>query len=217
MNYLVAGRFDAALEEAAQADAIGDEIGDPRLKTYAGFMAAWVEASRGNGDQALVASRRSRELAPDRVSHAFASMILGYALLQAGDHRGAREQLEPLVAEFESFGFPQWQGWASTLIAETYRLDGESEVAAAFVDRGLRVATQARYWYAVGFGERIAARIARDCGRPEASSRGFDRATEIFARIGARFEETRTRDDARVEVPVANGSSSTFGDRPSGL
>ena len=132
MNHILAGSFDAALAEASRAHAIGEEIGDPRLQTYAGFMAAWVEASRGNCESALTICRRSRELAPDRVSHAFASMILGYSLLQAGDHAAAREQLESLVTEFESFGFPQWQAWASTLTAETYRLDFWLDIAAAW-------------------------------------------------------------------------------------
>jgi len=49
------------------------------------------------------------------------------------------------------------------------------------------------------------------------AARGCERAAEIVARIGAGFEATRTRDDARFEVPVANGSGSTFGNRPSGL
>ena len=39
MNHLLTGRFEAALEETARADAVGKEIGDPRLQTYAGFTA----------------------------------------------------------------------------------------------------------------------------------------------------------------------------------
>lgn len=202
MNHLVAGTFDAALAEAAQADGIGEDIGDPRLQTYAGFLTAWVEASRGNCEKALAVCRRSHQLAPDRVSRAFASMILGFALLQAGDHRGARQQAEPLVAEFECFGFPQWQAWASTIAAETHRLDGALDAAGALAARGLKLAVQSRYWYAVGFGERVAARIAVDSGRPADAARAFERAADTFARIGARFEETRTRDEARRAVPA---------------
>jgi DNA-binding winged helix-turn-helix (wHTH) protein/tetratricopeptide (TPR) repeat protein len=196
MNHLHTGEFEAALAEAVNADTVGKEIGDPRLQTYAGFTAAWVEASRGNCGTAVALSRGSREQAPDRVSRAYASMILGYALLEAGDHRAARDQLEPIVTELESFGFPQWQAWASTLTGETHRLDGALTVAATFVERGLDVARQARYWYAVGFAERIAGRIARDRGYREESVAAFDRALQTFERIGARFEATRTHSEA---------------------
>ena len=44
--------------EAARADAVGKEIGDPRLQTYAGFTAGWVEASRGNHEPAIAAVPR---------------------------------------------------------------------------------------------------------------------------------------------------------------
>ena len=47
MNHLLTGRFDAALGEAARADEVGREIGDPRLQTYAGFTVGWVETTRG--------------------------------------------------------------------------------------------------------------------------------------------------------------------------
>lgn len=208
MNHVLAGSFDAALAEAAHAQAVGEAIGDPRLQTYAGFMTAWVEASRGNCERALAACRRSREQAPDRVSHAFTSMVLGYALLEAGDHRAARERLEPLVAKFESFGFPQWQAWASTLTGETYRLDGALDTAEAFVERGLDIAADAHYGYAAGFGARIAARIARDRRQLAESAAAFDRALQTFERIGARFEEARTRKEA------ARGSTQSTEPRP---
>jgi DNA-binding winged helix-turn-helix (wHTH) protein/tetratricopeptide (TPR) repeat protein len=196
MNHLIAGRFDAALADAAHAHAVGEDIGDPRLQTYAGFLAGWVEASRGNCDIALSVCRRSEAQAPDRVSRAYASLILGYALLESGEPRAARERLEPLVAELESFGFPQWQAWASTLTGETYRVDGNLDAAASFVEPGRRLAMHTGYRYAVGFAERISARIARDRGHLAEASAAFDRALQTFAQIGARFEEARTRQDA---------------------
>jgi DNA-binding winged helix-turn-helix (wHTH) protein/tetratricopeptide (TPR) repeat protein len=200
MNHLLAGNFETALAEAAHADAEGKEMDDPRLRTYAGFLAGWVEASRGNHETALATCRRSLEQAPDRVSRAYASMVLGYALLEAGDHSGARERLEPIIAELESFGFLQWHAWTSILTGETYRLDGALDIAEALVTRGLEVATQAPYWYAVGFAERIAGRIARDRGDREESAAAFNRALQTFERIGARFEEARTRAEAACRI-----------------
>jgi hypothetical protein len=64
---------------------------------------------------------------------------------------------------------------------ETYRLDGALDVAETLVERGLDVARQARYWYAVGFAERIAGRIARDRGCRDESAAAFDRAASLGA------------------------------------
>ena len=47
INYLLEGNFPATLAEAERAEAFGREIGDPRLQTYAGYVAGWAEASRG--------------------------------------------------------------------------------------------------------------------------------------------------------------------------
>ena len=193
MNHGLAGDFDPALVEAANADRVGKAIGDPRLQTYAGFTIGWLEASRGNHATATAAGRRSRDQAPDRVSRAYASMFLGYALIEAGDHRSAQELLEPTVTELHSFGIPQWLAWASILTGETYRRDGDVDRAGTFVARGLDIATKAKYWYAVGFAERIAARIARDRGRPEDSTTAVRRSLQTFERIGARFEAERSR------------------------
>jgi DNA-binding winged helix-turn-helix (wHTH) protein/tetratricopeptide (TPR) repeat protein len=196
MNHVLTGDFDDALTEAARADTVGEEIDDPRLRTYAGFLTAWVEASRGDYETALAVGRRSRDQAPDRVSHAYVSLLLGYAFLEAGDHQSARARLEPAGAELESFGFQQWHAWALVLTAETYRRDGSLDAAASFVERGLGIAHRVQYWYAVGFGHRIAARIALDRGRIADACRAFECAFRTFDRVGARFEASRTRDEA---------------------
>jgi hypothetical protein len=127
-------------------------------------------------------------------------MFLSYSLLEAGEHRAARVLLEPIVDEFQTFGIPQWQAWSSILTGETYRLDGALDIAATFVDRGLNVAKQARYWYAVGFAERIAGRVARDRWLREESVAAFDRAVHTFEQIGARFEEARTRNGEGIAL-----------------
>jgi tetratricopeptide (TPR) repeat protein len=210
MNHLVQGDFEAALAEAHMADAVGKEIGDPRLQTYAAFADGWVEATRGNDAAAVAACQRSREQAPDRVSRAYASMVLGFALIGQGDHAQARTILEPVVAELEGFALPQWHGFAAALTAETYRLDARLDVAGTLVQRALDVMTRAQYWYGVAFAQRVAARIALDRGTLDEDTLTFDDATQTFERIGARFEAQQTRDERdRLNGAIRNPRSGT--------
>ncbi len=178
MNHLLTGRFDAALGEAARADEVGRNIGDPRLQTYAGFTVGWVETSRGHSAEAIEICRRALEQAPDRVSRAYASMILGWALLEDGKHLEALERLQPTVTEIEGFGFPQWQALTAVFAAEALRREGRLAEAESMVERGLCVAVGAEYWYAVGFAQRTAGHILRDKGSSARGDREARRGRE---------------------------------------
>ena len=131
-------------------------------------------------------------------------MLLGYAVLEYGDAPRARALLEPVVAEFERFGFPQWHGWAATHTAEALRLEGRLAEAAAAAQRGLEVARQAQYWYAVAFSHRVRGRIARDEGRLGEAAAELAQALSTFERIGGAFEAARTRLDVAM-VARASG------------
>ena len=196
LNHLLAGAFEFALAAARCADEVGQEIGDPRLRSYAAFTTGWIEISHGHSDVAIAACRASLEQAPDRVSRAYASLFLAFVLLEHGDHEEGLERLQPTLVELEEFAFPQWHGLASVLIGEGLRLDGRLEEACRATQQGIEIATRVRYWYAVALGERIAARIARDGGDAHVAIAAFDRARSLFERIGARFEEARTRKEA---------------------
>ncbi|HUG53584.1 MAG TPA: hypothetical protein VMR21_08280, partial [Vicinamibacteria bacterium] len=198
MNHLHEGRFEEALAAGARADETGRAMGDPRLQSYAGFLAGWVEASRGNAEAAIALCETSRDRAPDRVSQVYATMFLGHAVLEYGDAAGARALLEPVVAELEGFGFPQWQGWSSTGLAEALRIEGRLEEAEAAARGGLEVAVRAEYWYAAGFAHRVLGRIARDGGRLAEAAADLERARATFERIGAAFEAARTRLDIAI-------------------
>ncbi len=203
-SHRLVGDFEAALADAARADAVGREIDDPRLQTYAGYTVAWVEASRGNHEAAIARGRRSLELAPDRVSRAYASLFLGYALLEAGDHERAQDMFRPALPELEGFPIPYWQSLAETFTGEALRLQGRLDEAAGFVERGIQTATRVGYSYGMGFGHRIAGRLARDRGaEPEASSQ-LRQALEIFERASAVFEAARTRLDL-AEIAARRG------------
>jgi tetratricopeptide (TPR) repeat protein len=192
VNHLLTGDFEEALTEAGRANAVGKDIGDPRLETYAGYTTGWIEASRGNAEIAIAACRASLEKAPDRVSRAYAALFLAFALLEQGDHDQALQRLGPTMTELEGFAFPQWHALAAVLIGEAHRRGRRLEEAATATRTGIEIATSAQYWYAVGIGERIAARIARDARNLQEAADAFDRALCTFNRIGARFEAART-------------------------
>jgi tetratricopeptide (TPR) repeat protein len=155
----------------------------------------WAEASRGHYEAAVARCRRSLEQAPDRVSRAYASLFLGFALLEKGDHEPARALLEPMASELDAFGLPQWHALAATLTGESLRLDKRIDEGAAFVERGIQVATRAGYTYAIAFAQRAAARLARDRGCADEASGKCQQALDTFDDSGAVFEAARTRLD----------------------
>ena len=171
MNHMLTREYESALAEAALADRVGKEIGDPRLQTYAGFTTGWIEIERGASEAAIDVTRRSLELAPDRVSRAYASMVFGYALLESGRHIEAAKPLEAAVKELESFAFPQWYALAAILMGETSRRTGSLDDAAQWTARGKAIAMRVNYRYAIDFGSRITERIERDVRAASASSR----------------------------------------------
>jgi DNA-binding winged helix-turn-helix (wHTH) protein/tetratricopeptide (TPR) repeat protein len=195
MNHLITADFDAALAEATRADLVGKEISDPRLQTYSGYTTAWIEVTRGRNDRALEVASRSRDQAPDRVSRAYATMLVGFALLEQGSSDHARELLQPVSQELEAFGFPQWQGFATMLLAESYRRVGQIEPATDAIERALSVMTRASYGYGIGFAQRVQGRIAQDCGDAVTAHARFSEALTTFERIGAPFEAARTREE----------------------
>jgi tetratricopeptide (TPR) repeat protein len=155
MNYFLTRDFEAGLAAAAAAGAVGKDIGDPRLQTYAGFTASWIEVDRGRSAAAIALARRSLEQAPDRVSRAYSSLILGHALLEAGQHEEASERLAAIISEFEAFAFPQWLGLSLILLGEARRRGGAVDEAARLVARGKEVATRANYRYAMDLAARL--------------------------------------------------------------
>lgn len=191
LNHLLLGDFEDALSEASRADGIGQTMGDPRLRTYAGFITAWVEASRGNPEAACVEGRRSLERAPDRVSRAYAALFLAFALLEQGAHDEACGSLGEVIPEFGGFRIPQFHALAAALRAGALRQQGQLEDAQRLITSGLALASSANYQYAMGIAQRTAGRIARDRGRADEAAARFAEAVSTFERIGARFEARR--------------------------
>jgi class 3 adenylate cyclase/tetratricopeptide (TPR) repeat protein len=193
LNHIAVGQFEEALAAAAQAHAVGQAISDPRLQTYAAFLAGFVHVMRGEVDLAVEICDRSRKLAPDRVSRVYASSFLALARVENGDAAGAMPLLEEVTAELERFRFPQWHGLFMACLAEAHRLKGEIAAATATIEQGLEIARRAQYWFGVGYAERVHARIALAAGDVREARTRFAGARETYARIGAVSEVARTR------------------------
>lgn len=117
----------------------------------------------------------------------------GYVHVERGEPTEAVVLLEHAVHELEGFGLPQWHGMFAASLAEAYRLVGDAAQAQTLATRGLEIARGARYWFGVGYAQRILARIARSADALDEAESGLTDALETFQSIGAEFEVARVR------------------------
>jgi len=192
-DYVLLGKFAEMQEAAARATTVGKAISDTRLQCYAAFTTSWMASMRGEAAVAIDDAERSRKLATDRVSGVYAAGFLGYAHVERGEAEAAIPLLEHAVRELEQFGFPQWHGMFTSSLAEAYRLSGNTYKALELAERGLALATSCRYWLAVGYAQRVLARIASDQGRHDDAAARLADALDTFTSISAQLEIGRVR------------------------
>jgi hypothetical protein len=120
-------------------------------------------------------------------------------LLEANEAVEAGARLEATLTELEGFGFPQWHALAAVLLGDAHRRGGRFDESAAWIARGIKVASAANYRYAVAIGERVAGRLARDTGDEDLAKAALDRAITVFTSIGASFEAERTRGEMTAD------------------
>lgn len=205
-NYFLMGELDRALAAAAEAYAIGEAIGDPRVQTPAAWLTGVAHASCGDSEQAIEACQRALDLSPDPLNTADALGWLGYTYLDKGDAPTAIGLLEQSVRQWRQFRLRPAQGCFLVLLGEAYLLDGQVDRALDLAAQGLQLTSETRYLHGVGWGQRLFGRIERARGRlPEAEAH-FHQARETFASIGARFELARTYLDL-AELAHARGSA----------
>src|SRR5215468_5545561 len=98
INLYFMGDLNTALECAVGGFAIGEELSDHRLQSYAAWNRAWFLATRGDGPDAVTWGHRSIELSPDPLNNAFSLGWTGYAYLENGDSGHALSLLERSIA-----------------------------------------------------------------------------------------------------------------------
>ena len=84
-NYSQMGEFEQALQAEGRAHAIGEDIGDPKLQSFASWVSGIIYASVGEYEAGIEACERALRRAPDPLERAIAAGCLGYAYLEKGD------------------------------------------------------------------------------------------------------------------------------------
>jgi hypothetical protein len=120
INLYFMGELDAALECAARGFTIGEELGDPRLQSYASSNHAWFAATRGDGEDAISWGHRSIELSPDPLNNAFSLGWTGYAYLEGGQAEQAISLLEQSIELLEGMRYSRVVGWFRSWLATAH-------------------------------------------------------------------------------------------------
>jgi tetratricopeptide (TPR) repeat protein len=186
------GELDAALECAASGFAIGEQLGDHRLQSYAAWNRAWFSATRGDGEDAINWGHRSIELSPDPLNNAFSLGWTGYAYLEHGQAGRAIGLLEQSIELLEAMRYSRLVGWFRGWLATAWLLAGDPVRARDQAQLGLQISTQTGFTWAVGVAQRALGTIARAEGDEHEALRYLTEALRTFQQIESRFDAACT-------------------------
>jgi len=192
LNLYFMGELDAALACAARGFAVGEELGDHRLQSYAAWNHAFFLATRGDEDEAIAWGHRSIELSPDPLNNSFSLGWTGYAYLERGDADRAIRLLEESIDLLAGMGYSRLVGWFKGWLAEAYLLRGDAAHAQTEALGGLQISGEVGFKWAVGLAQRALGNIARARGDHDEAERRLGEALQTFEAIGSRFDAGRT-------------------------
>jgi class 3 adenylate cyclase/tetratricopeptide (TPR) repeat protein/DNA-binding XRE family transcriptional regulator len=192
INLYFMGDLNAALECAAGGFAIGEQLGDHRLQSYAAWNRAWFSATRGDGQDAINWGHRSIELSPDPLNSAFSLGWTGYAYLEHGHADRAISLLEQSIELLEGMRYSRLVGWFRGWLATAYLLAGNSVRARDEALAGLQVSAGTGFTWAVGLAQRALGDIARADGDNREAVRCLNEALHTFEATESRFDAART-------------------------
>jgi tetratricopeptide (TPR) repeat protein len=192
INRYFMGQLDAALECSTGGFAIGEELGDHRLQSYAAWNRAWFAATRGDGQAAIDWGHRSIELSPDPLNNAFSLGWTGYAYLEDGDAARATVLLSQSIELLEAMSYSRLFGWFRGWLAEARLLSGDLERAREEALLGLQISQGTGFTWAVGLAQRALGYIAHAAGGHEEARRQLEAALGTFERTQSRFDAART-------------------------
>jgi class 3 adenylate cyclase/tetratricopeptide (TPR) repeat protein len=204
-NYILAGDFEEALEAAARADAIGTEIDDPRLQSYAAFATGWIHGMRGDYAAGVVACERSIERSPGPVNTAIARGLLGYVYLEQGDLDRAIPALTEAVTQLSQFQQRHSQVTFMVYLGEACLLAGQPEKARELATEALRLAREVGFGRGIGSAQIVLGRLALARRLLDEADAHLSEAIETFDAMQARYMVARVRLDL-AELAEARGN-----------
>jgi class 3 adenylate cyclase/tetratricopeptide (TPR) repeat protein len=193
INRYFMGQLDQALACAAGGFAIGEQLGDHRLQSYAAWNQAWFSATRGDGQEAIDWGHRSIELSPDPLNNAFSLGWTGYAYLEHGNADRAIALLGQSIELLAGMRYSRLIGWFKGWIAEAYLLAGDLVRAREEATRGLEISLETGFTWAVGLAQRALGHIARAGGDQYEAERRLGEALDTFQKTESRFDAARTQ------------------------
>jgi tetratricopeptide (TPR) repeat protein len=192
INLYFMGDLNAALECAAGGFAIGEELGDHRLQSYAAWNHAWFSATRGDGQDAITWGHRSIDLSPDPLNNAFSLGWTGYAYLENGDPGHAISLLERSIELLAGMRYSRLVGWFKGWLATACLLAGDPARARAEATASLEISTSTGFTWAVGLAQRALGIIAHAEGHRAGALRYLTEALQTFQATQSRFDAART-------------------------
>jgi class 3 adenylate cyclase/tetratricopeptide (TPR) repeat protein/transcriptional regulator with XRE-family HTH domain len=192
INRYFMGQLDEALECASRGFAIGEELSDHRLQSYASWNRAWFAATRGMGQEAIDWGHRSIELSPDPLNNAFSLGWTGYAYLEHGEAERAAQLLTRSIELLEGMRYSRLVGWFKVWLGEAWLLRGDLERAREEAELGLRISRETGFIWAVGLAERALGYVDRAAGEAGQARSRLQEALGTFERTQSRFDAART-------------------------
>ncbi len=200
------GEFEPALEGLARVEALGRELDDANLVSYAAVTIGDLRAMLGEGPAGIADCRRGVERSPDPLNRTVALAYLGHAYLETGDAAAAIPPLAEARQRLGEFGIRQMEATFTTWLGEACLLSGDVARARELAEHGLAVARAGGYRAALGFAERFLGRVLQAEGRLPEARRQLTEGLGSFEKSEARFEVGRTH-LALAEVAGALGES----------
>ena len=177
---------------------IGKEICDARVATYGAFVKGYALTAGGVMEEARAVCEEAVRIAPERISRAYASAVLGYNHLAAGEAQAAADLLEPVVEELAHFPYQPWEGLFAAKLAEAWLQLGDVIKARRAAERAVAVAEGCGFAFGAGWARRALGRIAIAEGGLAEGRHNLARAREIFEGLGATLE----LEDRRIVAPA---------------
>ncbi len=188
----VLGEFDVALATLAQARAVGEALGDPRLQSYAAWTTGWNLALQGEGRAAVDSCKQSVEHAKDPFTRAVSLGVLGHAYLEQGEFAAAIPLLEEAVQHFARFQTHQHELYFANYLGAACVQAGDLVRAQELATRALDLAQHFLYANGSASAHRVLGQIEQRRGVSAGAREHYEKALEVFALIPAPLEVGRT-------------------------